>query len=56
MLSTWPADSSRTDILEGTFGEEHGLAADEIAESLDWAIRMLVEDLRRRQRKQGRKQ
>lgn len=39
-----------------TLREEHGLAADEIAAALGWAIRTLVDDLRRRQRKQRRKQ
>jgi len=39
-----------------TLREEHDLAADEIAEALGWAIRTLVDDLRRRQRKQRRTQ
>lgn len=39
-----------------TLREEHDLSADEIAEALGWAIRTLVDDLRRRQRKQRRKQ
>lgn len=38
-----------------TLREEHELPADEIAEALGWAIRTLVNDLRRRQRKQRRK-
>jgi len=39
-----------------TLREEHDLSADEIAEALGWAIRTLVDDLRRQQRKQRRKQ
>jgi AcrR family transcriptional regulator len=38
-----------------TLREEHGLGADEIAAALGWAIRTLVDDLRRRQREQRRK-
>jgi AcrR family transcriptional regulator len=39
-----------------TLREEHGLAAGEIADALGWAIRTLVDDLRRRQRTQRRMQ
>ena len=39
-----------------TLREEHGLAAGEVADALGWAIRTLVDDLRRRQRKQRRTQ
>jgi AcrR family transcriptional regulator len=38
-----------------TLREEHGLPAGEIGAALGWAIRTLVDDLRRRQRKQRRK-
>lgn len=38
-----------------TLREEHGLSGEEIGTALAWAIRTLVEDLRRRQRHQRRK-
>jgi hypothetical protein len=37
-----------------TLREEHGLSGDEIGEALGWAIRTLVADLRRRQRRARR--
>jgi len=42
-------------LAYATVREEHGLPAGEIGQALGWAIRTLVDDLRRRQRKQRRK-
>ena len=41
-------------LAYATLREEHELPAGEIGEALGWAIRTLVDDLRRRQRKQRR--
>jgi hypothetical protein len=36
-------------LAYATLREEHGLSSDEVGEALGWAIRTLVDDLRRRQ-------